>query len=187
MSYTPSIFDDKNTILEQLEAVKELIRNIDTDALANLNDLVGRALKTPLARPQSTEVVAVDNTNAQIMVKLGDDLVIKNGYLEVVPNIHLHLADTSGNESFITLRWLDNSEIGIYSDSDENYVIRGTLETTNNIIDVNTDGKANCQYTFRNNEGQTIGEGSMTISAVDTKQITVPLGAVYADIEIQSY
>lgn len=187
MSYTPSIFDDKNTILEQLEAVKELIRNIDTDSLASLNDLVGRALKTPLTRPHSTEIVAVDNTNAQVMVELGDDLVIKNGYLQVVPNIHLHLFDTAGNESSLTLRWLDNTEIAISSDGDERYIIRGTLDTTNNIIDVKTDSKAYCSYSFRNNEGQTIGKGNMSISYSDTKQITVPIDTVQADIEIQSY
>lgn len=100
MSYTPSIFDDKNTILEQLEAVKEILRNIDTDALANLND---RALKTPLARPSATELVAVDDTNSQRMLEVGDNLSVNNGTIAASRAI---LVEWSGSaEGAFTFDW----------------------------------------------------------------------------------
>lgn len=44
---------------------------------------IQRALVTPVSRPQSTELVAVDNTGAQVMLKVGEGLTIENGVLKI--------------------------------------------------------------------------------------------------------
>lgn len=52
--------------------------HLDADIL---ND-ISRSLKTPLANPPATELVAVNNAGAQIMLNIGEGLSIENGALK---------------------------------------------------------------------------------------------------------
>ena len=52
--------------------------HLDADIAAKL----GRVLVTPMSAPASTSIVAVDNTNAQTMLTVGDGLTIEGGALK---------------------------------------------------------------------------------------------------------
>ena len=49
---------------------------------ADIAQKIERSLVTPLNRPQSTEIVAVDNTGAQVMLGVGAGLTIENSVLK---------------------------------------------------------------------------------------------------------
>ena len=49
---------------------------------ADIAQKIERSLVTPINRPQSTELVAVDNTGAQVMLEVGAGLTIDNGVLK---------------------------------------------------------------------------------------------------------
>ena len=49
---------------------------------ADIAQKIERSLVTPLNTPQATEIVAVDNTGAQVMLEVGAGLTIDNGVLK---------------------------------------------------------------------------------------------------------
>jgi hypothetical protein len=49
---------------------------------ADIAQKIERSLVTPINRPQATEIVAVDNTGAQVMLEVGAGLTIDNGVLK---------------------------------------------------------------------------------------------------------
>ena len=51
---------------------------------ADIAQKIERSLVTPLNTPQATEIVAVDNTGAQVMLGVGSGLSISNGVLNAV-------------------------------------------------------------------------------------------------------
>lgn len=73
-------------VLENTKDIKELQGREEVD-VTEINQQLARALKTPLVRPTSTKLVAVDNTNAQEMVGIGDGLAIENGTLNAVNHL----------------------------------------------------------------------------------------------------
>lgn len=186
MNYNASVYNDNYTLLEQLEAIKSLLANINPEQITELSQQVARSLKTPLATPTSTKLVAVDTTNAQEMVSIGDGLAIENGKIEAVPYLHLKLLDSTGyNSSVFTTGWLDEP---IYLDSDNNrdLVIRGTLDDTKNTILVETDSKATLYYTVSNDIGQT-DEGDVTISSSSSYTLTLPIGTTAVSLQVGTY
>lgn len=50
---------------------------------AELTNRLNKALIVPMNAPNSTEIVAIDDTNSQVMLELGESLKIENGKLDV--------------------------------------------------------------------------------------------------------
>ena len=48
----------------------------------NITNKLARTIVTPLSIPSNTELVAVDNTNSQTMLSIGDGLSVENGILK---------------------------------------------------------------------------------------------------------
>ena len=66
-----SVFNERVTLLKWLKKVEALTLEI-----------IERALLKPTDNPQSTNLVAVDNTGAQVMLEVGTGLIIENGVLK---------------------------------------------------------------------------------------------------------
>lgn len=60
----------------KVSALETTITDITPDVM--------RALKTPMAMPTATEIVAVDSTNSQAMLTIGDGLIVENDTLKAV-------------------------------------------------------------------------------------------------------
>lgn len=71
---------DNGVLYVTPETNTEKIEQLET-TLTELTPDIMRSLKTPMSKPTSTELVAVDNTNAQIMLEIGDGLTVVNGTL----------------------------------------------------------------------------------------------------------
>ena len=73
------LIEDNDSIITEL--------NSDGDRLsihlsADIVSKLARMLVTPMSRPISTELVAIDNTGTQTMLELGDGLIIEDGKLK---------------------------------------------------------------------------------------------------------
>ena len=64
-----SAFNERGTLLKWLKTVERLITE--------------RVLVKPVNNPQSTEIVAIDITGTQVMLKVGEGLTIENGVLKI--------------------------------------------------------------------------------------------------------
>ena len=80
---TPDLSEDFDDRISDLEA-----------SVTQLAPQVARALKTPMSAPASTELVAIDTSNGQAMISIGDGLVIENDTLKA----------TGGTASGLTLK-----------------------------------------------------------------------------------
>ena len=56
-------------------------QHVDIHLSAETQSNIARALKTPIATPTTTKLVAVDNTNSQEMISIGENLTLENGVL----------------------------------------------------------------------------------------------------------
>lgn len=59
----------------------------------NITNKLARTLLTPVSRPANTELVAVDNTNSQTMLAIGDGLSVEDGTLKA--------SGTGGNKLYM--------------------------------------------------------------------------------------
>jgi hypothetical protein len=66
--------------LEQLNALSDRVEVVEEN-LTQITPDVARALKTPMSAPITTKLVAVDTTNSQEMVTIGNNLILENGIL----------------------------------------------------------------------------------------------------------
>lgn len=98
---TPSIFDDKYSVLSQLEEVKKITTSIlplegsdtivvDTNEAGTAQEVrldaevvsnIERSLKTPKSAPTATQLVGVDTGNAQQMIEIGSGLAFVENVL----------------------------------------------------------------------------------------------------------
>lgn len=98
---TPSIFDDKYSVLSQLEEVKKIATSIlplegsdtivvDTNEAGTAQEVrldaevvsnIERSLKTPTSAPTATQLVGVDTGNAQQMIEIGSGLAFVENVL----------------------------------------------------------------------------------------------------------
>lgn len=116
MSYNPSIFDDKISVLAQVETLKQIVKDHEGETSAEIaaavavvqnqvdqvetqlgfaqTDIVNvmddvselqqsdaRSLKIPVNTPSDTQLVGVNNANAQEMITLGEGLTLENNIL----------------------------------------------------------------------------------------------------------
>lgn len=85
-SWEKQVLDNTIKIKEvdgKVGLVKDDILEVNSD-ISEINQQMAKTLKTPLQRPDDTELVAVDSTNSQSMIKVGDGLEIKNGFLNAL-------------------------------------------------------------------------------------------------------
>lgn len=68
-------FDAGQVSIEEFEELQHTVSDLIQD--------VARALKTPIVRPTETKLVAVDDTNSQTMVDLGEDFKVENDTLKL--------------------------------------------------------------------------------------------------------
>ena len=66
--------------LEQLNALTDRVEVVEENLTQITPDVV-RALKTPMSAPATTKLVAVDTTNSQEMITIGNNLTLENGIL----------------------------------------------------------------------------------------------------------
>ena len=64
-----------------LAGLSARIETIET-SLTEITPKVMKALVTPMSAPSKTELVAVDDGNAQTMIEIGDGIVLENGVLK---------------------------------------------------------------------------------------------------------
>jgi hypothetical protein len=72
------VTDDK--IAAELIALGERVEIVEEN-LTQITPDVARALKTPMSAPATTKLVAVDTTNSQEMITIGENLTLENGIL----------------------------------------------------------------------------------------------------------
>lgn len=82
-------------------------KHVDVHLSAETQNTLARSLKTPMSTPSATEIVAVDNTNAQTMLSIGDGLIVENGTLKSTGgpkkyqhNIQLTWSTTGGSVNY---------------------------------------------------------------------------------------
>jgi hypothetical protein len=76
---TDNLFADSDSIVVNKDSTS-IKFELDAEIQSNLS----RSLVTPMSRPSATELVAVDNTNSQKMIEIGEGLSLENGTLKVV-------------------------------------------------------------------------------------------------------
>ena len=83
--------------------------------MQKLCDAVNRSLLTPVSAPADTKVVAVDNTNSQKMLTIGDGLSIENDTLKVSASggdkLYQHNIVIKGNYCITAIIITKNSDI----------------------------------------------------------------------------
>ena len=77
---TVDSFKDSDSIVVS----KDVLNNVTLELDAELTSRLAKTLVTPMSRPASTELVAIDNTNSQKMIEIGDGLSLENGILKAI-------------------------------------------------------------------------------------------------------
>lgn len=109
-------------------------------------DTINRSLLTPVSAPADTKIVAVDNTNSQKMLTIGNGLSVENGSLKASggsgEKLYQHYITIEAKERtffiFITV-YTTNSEIFTKEDFisymyNKSFIASGIDPTTNSIV-----------------------------------------------------
>ena len=73
------------------------------DQIADATTEINNSLQKPTTAPSATQIVAVDNTNTQTMLNIGDGLSVENGSLKASGG------GTGGKKYFHQIALFDNS------------------------------------------------------------------------------
>lgn len=68
--------DSINSLSERMDTAEEDINHHDED-ITEINQTLSRALLTPVTRPQEKIIIGVDETNSEVICKLGEGLTIE--------------------------------------------------------------------------------------------------------------
>ena len=79
-SGTPVVTEEKTTTPITVTLTDETTQNFNVEAKNGSG--AGNALTKPTTTPSATQLVAVDNTNTQTMLNIGDGLSVENGSLK---------------------------------------------------------------------------------------------------------
>ena len=79
-SGTPVVTEEKTTTPITVTLTDETTQNFNVEAKNGSG--AGNALTKPTTAPSATQIVAVDNTNTQTMLNIGDGLSVENGSLK---------------------------------------------------------------------------------------------------------
>lgn len=77
------IIGSESIIVDGTEDGKAVELHLD----AEITNKLARQLSTPMSRPASTELVAIDNTNSQVNLHIGYGLKVENGTISIDPAI----------------------------------------------------------------------------------------------------
>ena len=159
MDYNASIYNDTYTLLEQLQTIKNLLKSIEDVDLSAIAQELARTLKTPIQRPTSTKLVAVDTANSQEMVGIGDGLAIENGTLNAVNHLLVHASIDSGD---VIPSWTDVNLAEQYIDG--GYVIlKSPTSGEERTIYFHTSGSYSAYIKEWNDDGELIYENSHSV------------------------
>ena len=81
------VLKNKDDIVELIDGVSDITGAITNEIgdvveqVSELNQEIAKTLKTPMAAPSTTKLVAIDTTNDQKMVSIGEGLKLENGTL----------------------------------------------------------------------------------------------------------
>lgn len=89
------LIGDSNSIVASSDGEK-----VTFEIDANLTNKISKSLVTPMSTPTKTELVAVDNTNSQRMIEIGDGLSLENGVLSATEDVDTsNLVDLSSSQT----------------------------------------------------------------------------------------
>lgn len=126
--------DDEKTNIQTWLGLIDTIDNVNNliTSVTELNQQIGRTLKTPMLPPSETILVGVDDGNAQVNIKVGDSLQLVNNELEtanetLLLNITSHT--TGGryylNDSIINYKYI--IVCAPYQRGDKQYWLTATI------------------------------------------------------------
>lgn len=118
---TEVVANPEDTATEQLEKLKVGDTVYQAGISAEDSSKLSRALVTPAVAPTDTELVAVNSSNAQAMLRLGDSLVVENGVLNAVTGGGLYCY-----RAIITFTSVD---------TDERFRYTGTIYTATELVE----------------------------------------------------
>lgn len=87
-SGTPVVTEEKTTTPITVTLTDETTQNFNVEAKNGSG--VDNALTKPTTAPSATQIVAVDNTNTQTMLNIGDGLSVENGSLKASGKKYIH-------------------------------------------------------------------------------------------------
>ena len=111
-SGTPVVTEEKTTTPITVTLTDETTQNFNVEAKNGSG--ANNALTKPTTAPSATQIVAVDNTNTQTMLNIGDGLSVENGSLKASGKLYTHsifINSTTNTETIlITLTIITKSE-----------------------------------------------------------------------------
>lgn len=131
-SGTPVVTEEKTTTPITVTLTDETTQNFNVEAKNGSG--ADNALTKPTTTPSATQIVAVDNTNTQTMLNIGDGLSVENGSLKAS-------GGTGGKLYYkkIKIRFLNTSisQFGVIEEIDiDFYESNNNLYTIDNIINL---------------------------------------------------
>lgn len=125
-SQLAQIIDDTDGVVVGLDPTGTMLQ---LQLNATITSQLARALKTPMSAPSATELVAIDDGNSQIMLQIGEGLVIRDGVLIATAG-----GGTGGGVSYEDFDKLVNNEVQIVnSNSKYKLLLAGAKDTSRGI------------------------------------------------------
>ena len=121
-SQLAQIIDDTDGVAVGLDPTGTMLQ---LQLNATITSQLARALKTPMSAPSATELVAIDDGNSQIMLQIGEGLVIRDGVLIATAG-----GGTGGGVTYEEFNNLVNNEVQIVPTSG-GLAIGGALKPSN--------------------------------------------------------
>ena len=121
-SQLAQIIDDTDGVVVGLDPTGTMLQ---LQLNATITSQLARALKTPMSAPSATELVAVDDGNSQIMLQIGEGLVIRDGVLIATAG-----GGTGGGVTYEEFNNLVNNEVQIVP-TNGGLAIGGALKPSN--------------------------------------------------------
>lgn len=166
--------------------IEELQNNVEAD-VTEINQQLARALKTPISIPTETELVAVDDTNAQVMIGLGDGLAIEDGKLTVTggggggggggasSDILIDVVnDLSGRgDTELSFSWMEGAYTS-YNGKSRTLLIKGLADASNPYLEFTTSNDdVTVDYNLYDQNGSEIDGGYVDLTGA-TNTISLP-------------
>ena len=125
-SGTPIITEEKTTTPITVTLTDETTQNFNVEAKNGSG--ADNSLTKPTTAPSATQLVAVDNTNAQTMLNIGDGLSVENGSLKASGGgtggkLYYKYIELSFEEDFVGLEGIRKITIYFYESNDTLYDI----------------------------------------------------------------
>lgn len=178
---TKDIKDLENQVLENTDDIEELQNKEEAD-VTEINQQLARALKTPISIPAATELVAVDDTNAQVMIGLGDGLTIDGGRLtvsggggETSSDILIDVVnELSGRgDTELSFSWMEGAYTS-YNGKNRTLLIKGLADASNPYLEFTTSNDdVTVDYNLYDQNGSEIDGGYVDLTGA-TNTISLP-------------